>query len=49
MLLSALSFTRWYEANGYWERVVTSEDGADGGIHADEIERIARARILAAG
>ncbi len=38
---------RWYEANGYWDRVVTSEDGADGGIHADEIERIARARILA--
>jgi hypothetical protein len=36
----------WYKANGYWDRVVTSEDGADGSIHADEIERIARARIL---
>jgi hypothetical protein len=36
----------WYKANGYWERVVTSEDGLDGSIHADEIERIARSRIL---
>ncbi len=36
----------WYEANGYWDRVVTSEDGTDGSIHADEIERIARSRIL---
>ena len=39
----------WYRTNGYWDRVVTSEDGLDGSIHADEIERIARARILATG
>ena len=36
----------WYKVNGYWDRVVTSEDGADGSIHADEIESIARARIF---
>ena len=37
---------QWYEDNGYWGRVVTSEDGPDGGIDATEIERIARKRIL---
>ncbi len=36
----------WYRRNGYWDRVVTSEDGADGSIHADVIEKIARERIL---
>jgi hypothetical protein len=36
----------WYIANGYWERVVTSEDGVDGSIQADMIEAIARVRIL---
>jgi exodeoxyribonuclease V alpha subunit len=36
----------WYTANGYWERVVTSEDGSDGSIQADTIEAIARVRIL---
>jgi hypothetical protein len=37
---------QWYEANGFWERVITSEDGPDGGIDASEIERTARKRIL---
>lgn len=36
----------WYRDNGYWDRVVTSEDGPDGSIHADTIEMIARRRIL---
>jgi hypothetical protein len=36
----------WYEANGFWDRVITSEDGPDGGIDASEIERTARKRIL---
>ena len=37
---------QWYEANGFWDRVITSEDGPDGGIDASEIERTARKRIL---
>jgi exodeoxyribonuclease V alpha subunit len=37
---------QWYEDNGYWGRLITSEDGPDGGIDAAEIERIARKRIL---
>ena len=37
---------QWYETNGYWDRVITSEDGPDGGIDASEIERTARKRIL---
>jgi hypothetical protein len=36
----------WYEKNGYAGRLITSEDGPDGGIDALEIERIARRRIL---
>ena len=36
----------WYEAHGYWDRVITSEDGPDGGVDASEIERTARKRIL---
>jgi exodeoxyribonuclease V alpha subunit len=36
----------WYQTNGYWDRVITSEDGPDGGIDASEIERTARKRIL---
>jgi hypothetical protein len=40
---------QWYEANGYLDRVITSEDGADGSIDAAEIERIARKRILLEG
>lgn len=38
----------WYRRNGYWDRVVTSEDGPDGSIHADQIELVARERILSA-
>ena len=38
----------WYIANGYWDRVVTSEDGLDGSIQADTIEAIALNRILEA-
>ena len=37
---------QWYEEKGYWDRVITSEDGPDGGIDASEIERTARKRIL---
>jgi len=36
----------WYEKNGYFSRVITSEDGLDGSIDAEEIERTARKRIL---
>jgi len=36
----------WYEKNGYLDRLITSEDGPDGGISSPEIERIARKRIL---
>lgn len=39
---------RWYEDNGYIDRVITSEDGLDGSIDAAEIERTARKRILLA-
>lgn len=37
---------QWYEDNGYADRLITSEDGADGSIDAALIERIARKRIL---
>ena len=37
---------RWYEDNGYGDRLITSEDGPDGGIDAARIERTARERIL---
>ena len=37
---------QWYEDNSYYDRLITSEDGPDGGIDASEIERIARKRIL---
>ena len=37
---------RWYEDNGYADRLITSEDGADGSIDAARIKRIARERIL---
>ncbi|WP_428924726.1 AAA family ATPase [Marinibacterium sp. SX1] len=36
----------WYQRNGYADRVITSRDGPDGEIHADEIERIARETLL---
>jgi hypothetical protein len=37
----------WYKANGYWDRVVVSQDNPDGSIHADQIEATARETILA--
>jgi hypothetical protein len=37
---------QWYEDNGYLDRVITSEDGADGSIDAAAIERKARHKIL---
>ena len=40
---------QWYEDNGYLDRIITSEDGADGSIDAAEIERIARKQILLEG
>jgi hypothetical protein len=40
---------QWYEDNGYLDRIITSEDGADGSIDATEIERIARKKILLEG
>ena len=40
---------QWYEDNGFLDRVITSEDGADGSINAAEIERIARTKILLEG
>ena len=40
---------QWYEDNGYLDRIITSEDGADGSIDAAEIERIARKKILLEG
>jgi hypothetical protein len=39
---------RWYEENGYVDRVVTSEDAPDGSIDATAIEQTARKRILGA-
>ena len=40
---------QWYEFNGFFERVITSEDGSDGSIDAVAIERIARKTILLEG
>lgn len=37
---------QWYKENGYFDRLIISEDGPDGSIDATEIERIARERIL---
>jgi hypothetical protein len=37
---------QWYQVHGFWERVITSQDGDDGSIDAARIERIARERIL---
>lgn len=36
----------WYEACGFKDRLITSEDSPAGGIDATAIERIARERIL---
>ncbi len=40
---------QWYEYNGFLDRIITSEDGADGSINAAEIEQIARKKILLEG
>jgi exodeoxyribonuclease V alpha subunit len=40
---------QWYEDKGYLDRLITSEDGADGSIDAAEIERTARTKILLEG
>ena len=37
---------KWYEDNGYADRLITSADGLDGSIDAARIERIARERIV---
>jgi len=37
---------QWYEKNGYLDRIITSEDGADGSIDAADIERTAHKKIL---
>jgi exodeoxyribonuclease V alpha subunit len=36
----------WYEANGFADELIISKDGAGGSIDEQEIERIARERIL---
>lgn len=39
----------WYQANSYWEQVITSEDhtgGIGGIVYADEVRESARKRIL---
>jgi hypothetical protein len=36
---------QWYEENGFWDRVITSEDGPNGGIDASEIAETARGRL----
>ena len=40
---------QWHKDNGYFNQLVTSEDGLDGSIDAAEIERIARKKILMEG
>jgi exodeoxyribonuclease V alpha subunit len=37
---------KWYEENGFADRLITSRDGPDGSIDAAEIEQTARRRIL---
>ncbi|MBN1460255.1 MAG: AAA family ATPase [Armatimonadetes bacterium] len=39
---------KWYEENGYVDRLITSEDGPDGSIDAAMIQQIARHRVLEA-
>ena len=39
---------RWYEDNGFADRLITSEDGPDGSIDAAQIQKTARKRILEA-
>lgn len=40
---------KWYKDNGYWDRVLTSQDhpgGLGGIVYADEIRKTARTRIF---
>jgi len=37
---------KWYEENGFADRLITSQDGPDGSIDAAAIEKAARQRIL---
>jgi hypothetical protein len=40
---------RWYQANGYWDKVITSEDhagGIGGIVYADEVREIAQKHIM---
>jgi hypothetical protein len=37
---------KWYEENGFADRLITSQDGPDGSIDAAAIEQTARERIL---
>jgi hypothetical protein len=37
---------KWYERHNLIDKVITSQDGPDGGIDSQEIERLARERIL---
>jgi exodeoxyribonuclease V alpha subunit len=37
---------KWYEANGFASKLITSEDGPDGSIDASQIELTARTKIL---
>jgi len=37
---------KWYEENGFADRLITSQDGPDGSIDAAKIEQTARQRIL---
>jgi ATP-dependent exoDNAse (exonuclease V) alpha subunit len=37
---------KWYKDNGYFDRLIVSQDGSDGSIDAADIEHIARRRIL---
>jgi len=39
---------KWYQENGFVDRLITSQDGPDGGINAASIEQTARQRILEA-
>jgi hypothetical protein len=40
---------QWYRDNGFFDQLITSEDGLDGSIDAAEIERFARKKILLEG
>jgi len=39
---------RWYKENGYYDRLIVSQDGPDGRIDSQEIKELAKKRILMA-